>query len=275
MKRRLLLIDLSNQAYKAAASHPHLTNGDVFTGGLYGFICAVAKAIAVTGATSICLCEDRKPYIRSQTYPEYKSLRKNTKDPVLVEKVNTTVQQVRKLCEITGWPIWSIPTFESDDLVAHAVMFNRHRFEKIIAMSNDSDLYQLFEYKCFEVYKGKSGIYDKDDFLKDFPNIPPAYWVRMLAITGTHNEVAGVSGVGPATAMKIMNDPERSRAFHKEHASLIKRNIELITLPHKAFPKDAQLPPKGVYNERALVRFCSQYSIQLQRWMGENFERTA
>ena len=35
MTRKLLTVDLSYQTYRAAASHPMLTCGQVFTGGLY------------------------------------------------------------------------------------------------------------------------------------------------------------------------------------------------------------------------------------------------
>ena len=277
VNRRLLMVDLSNQAYKASASHPMLciNDGATFTGGLYGFICALAKAIQVTGATNVCLCEDRKPYIRSQTYPEYKSLRKDAKDPVLVRRVEVTMQQIRKLCEVTGWPIWNIQGFESDDLIAHAVVNNRHRFEKIIAMTNDSDSFQLFKYECFEVYKGKQGIYDKADFHKEYMKTTPEDFVLMLAMVGTHNEVEGVKGIGPVTARKILDDAHRYAEFYKEHSSMMNRNIGLIKLPHKDFPRSEQMPLKGEYNERALIRFCGQYRIQLQHWMSESFERTA
>ena len=273
--RKLVLVDVSNNAYKASASHPMLSSEGVFTGGLYGFICAVAKAIQVTGATNICLCEDRKPYIRSLAYPEYKSLRKDAKDPVLVEMVNTTVKQVRELCKVTGWPIWSVHGFESDDLIAHAVTNNRYRFEKITAMSNDSDLFQLFKYDCFEVYKGKAGIYDKGDFYKEFGHATPEDFVIMLSMAGTHNEVEGVKGVGLITAKKILEDAFKHAEFYKKHSSMMERNVGLIRLPHKEFPRSEQMPLKGEYNERELVRFCGRYGIKLERWMSENFERTA
>jgi DNA polymerase-1 len=272
-KRRLLLVDVSNQAWKAAASHPMLTDGEVFTGGLFGFINAVAKAIEKTDSTSICLCEDRKPYIRSSSYPEYKALRKGNKDPVMVEKVNTTVQQIRELCKITGWPIWSVQGFESDDLIAQATMMHRYRFDKITAMCNDSDLFQLFKYECFQTWKGKDGLYTFLDFYHEF-GIMPAQLVPFLAITGTHNEVAGIKGVGPVGAKHALFNKDHMQNLRKLNAEVIDRNIGLIELPHKDFPRHEQMPLyTGAYDERALIRFCSQYMIQLQRWMSEAFEK--
>lgn len=272
-KRRLLLVDVSNIAYKSAAAHPNFTNGDVYTGGLYGFMCAVAKAINATGATDICLCEDRRPYHRSVAYPEYKQIRASNKDEVLVEKVKTTIEQVRKLCEVTGWPMWGVPGFESDDLVAHTVIQYRHRYEKIIAMSNDSDLYQLFNWKHFQLYKGKKGLYTHEDFAVEWKGLPAYKLVLALSMTGTHNEVAGIKGVGPVTAIHALTYPQHFNDIYNSHSALIERNKKLISLPHEDFPVFEQMPLTVCdYSERKLMNFCARYKIQLDRWMSENFE---
>ena len=119
--RILLLVDLSNISYKSSAAHSTLFSSDgEFTGGLYGFIGALAKAIDATGATHVCICEDHRPYRRSKLYPEYKQIRAVSKDKELASKVTTTVEQIRKLCEVTGWPIWAVAEFEADDLIGHA-----------------------------------------------------------------------------------------------------------------------------------------------------------
>lgn len=272
MNRNLLLVDLSNQAYKAAASHPTLTssNGE-FTGGLYGFIAAMAKAIDTTGATHVCICEDRRPYRRSQLYPEYKQIRVVNKDKELAVKVTTTVEQIRKLCAVTGWPIWAVDEFEADDLIAHATIQYRHRFKKIVAMSGDSDLYQLFNWKHFEMFKGKQGTYRHEDYLKEWRGLSPGKLVMALALTGTHNDVEGIDGVGPVTAIHAMNNPEHLDTLVKLHADMFARNMELILLPHKDFPREEQMPLKDVYDERELQRFCARYDIQLQMWQAEAF----
>lgn len=274
VNKKLLCVDLSNQAYKASAAHPTLSSDGVFTGGLYGFMIAIAKAVGDTGATSIVLCTDSKPYRRTRLYPEYKLLRANTKDPVLAENANTTIAQVRELVKVVGWPIWSVPSFESDDLVAHTVIHYRHRYHNIIAMSNDSDLYQLFQWKHFQLYKGKKGLYTRNDYDKEW-GLPANQLVLALAMCGTHNEVEGIKGIGPVTARKmLLNDPAKYRATRERHLAVIERNESLIKLPHPDFPTTAQLPPYTCeYDERALQRFCARYEIQLQRWQSENFEK--
>jgi DNA polymerase I len=274
INKRLLCVDLSNQAYKASAAHPTLSSDGVFTGGLYGFMMAVAKAIGDTGATSIVLCTDSKPYRRSLLYPEYKALRKDTKDKELADRVALTITQIHELVKVTGWPIWSVPEFESDDLIAHAVTLYRHRYDKIIAMSNDSDLYQLFQWPHFQLYKGKKGLYLREDFDAEWKGLSPDKLVMVLSMTGTHNEIAGIFGIGPVTAIHAMNNTNHLGAILITHREIVERNMKLIQLPHPEFPTDVQKPlPTCRYDERALQRFCARYEIQLQRWQSENFEK--
>lgn len=274
MSRNLLCVDLSNAAYKAAATHLSLSSGRMFTGGLYGFMMAIAAAIRDTGATSIVLCTDSKPYRRSLLYPEYKRLRENTKDHDLADKVKETIRLIREFSKITGWPVWSVPGFESDDLIAHATIRYRNRYNNIVAMSNDSDLYQLFEFENFSLYKGKKGIFTHLDYYKEWGTVPPHELYLALAMIGTHNEVEGIKGIGPATAKKYLNDGVAYETLRMKHRKVLERNEELIRLPHPAFDTKLRIPlHTDVYSERAVMRFCAKYDIQFQRWMGEAFEK--
>jgi 5'-3' exonuclease len=273
MSRVLLAVDVSNQVYKASAAHATLTSDGRFTGGLYGFIFAIQKAIMVCKATHVVLCTDTKPYLRSKLYPEYKSLRKDSQDPDLVERYRESLPMIKHFAESIGWPMWSLPGFESDDLVAHCVTQHRHRYDRIIAMSNDSDLYQLFKYPQFAVYKGTKGLYEREDYYKEF-NLDPAHIPRLLALTGTHNEVEGLRGVGPVNARRIVLDPKEYRNVRVKYADIIDRNIELITLPHKDFPKTEGIPKAAkLFSERAFVRFCGQYDINITQAACQAFER--
>ena len=270
----LLAVDVSNIVYKSCATHSTLFSEDTFTGGLYGFLQSIAKAVGDTGATKIVLCCDSKPYRRSLIYPEYKLLREDTKDLVLVENAKTTIVQIRELVKVVGWPIWAVPTFESDDLIAHATIYYRHRYDQIIAMSNDSDLYQLFQWPRFALYKGKKGLYTHADYDKEW-GLPAHELYLALAMIGTHNEVAGIKGIGQVTAKKmLLSDPAKFRATREKHLAVIERNEALIRLPHPEFPLTSQIPVYTCkYDERALQRFCARYEIQLQRWQSENFEK--
>lgn len=278
MRNTLLAVDLSNQLYKATAVNPTLSSADGrhYTGGLYGFLMAMQKAIKLTDATAVVLCRDSKPYKRSAIYPEYKALRKTKRDPEHAERVELTQPLIRKLSEVVAWPIWGIDGYESDDLVAHAVSMHRHRFQHIYAMSNDSDLYQLFQYPNFSVYRGgKQGIYTRDSFDKEHAGLPATSVPLMLAMTGTHNEIEGIHGIGPATALKILASPARLRDTMSKHRDVVDRNLGLIRLPYDDFPHDEPVPLPGKFHYREFVRFCSYYDIQASQALCEALEQVS
>lgn len=272
--RVLLAVDLSNQAYKAAASYPGLSSADTFTGGLYGFLGAMQKAISAVHATDVVLCEDRKPYIRSQLYPAYKEMRKTTRDPELYERAQETIGLIKKFLAVVGWPLWAVQGFESDDLISHAAIKYRNRYKHVIGMSNDSDLYQLFKYPGFAIWKGKKGLYTRPKYEKEWAGLPLEHLPTALALMGTHNEVEGVHGIGIVTAIGIVSHPFKLRQALETHADIVKRNLELIHLPHKDLPKELAIPDYTKhFVERDLLRFCGRYDISITREMSIAFER--
>jgi 5'-3' exonuclease len=257
----LLLVDMSYQVYRAAAAHPRLTSGRVFTGGLYGFFVTVAKMIRETRATQIAFCQDVKPYKRSEVYPEYKQIRKKSADEELIKAFKQSMSLVLDTLHAAQLPVWGIKGFEFDDLAGHAVEKYRHRYKMIYAGTNDSDLFQLLTTPRFAVYR--QSITDVMD-MKAFQNrykMTADQYVLWLALQGTHNDIAGIDGVGEITATKAINDPAALRKWRDSHGAIIDRNIKLIRLPHPEFPHDAEIPRGGPYDHRALIRALSKYDI--------------
>lgn len=272
--RNLLAVDLSNQIYKAAAVNSKLTSGRKFTGGLYGFVDFLARAIKVTEATSVVICKDCPPYLRSATYPVYKKLREKSKDEDMVKRVVESKRYLDELFDIIGIPVLAVPGFECDDLIALLVHKYRHRYGRIIAASNDSDLYQLFEVSDgFSIYKGKKGFYDHADF-KDEWDLSREQFMTAHALMGTHNDIEGIPGVGPVTAKKIVRDPVKLRTYQGSHKDLIQRNYDLISLPHADLPFSTQLPvPRGKFKEREFIRFLGRFDIQVTQTMITSLEK--
>jgi len=269
--RVLLLVDCSNHVYKSAHVHAALTCEGRFTGGLYGVLHAVAKAILMTKATDLVICYDTKPYLRSLTYPDYKSIRVGTKDEELVARASETMGYLKQLNTLLGLPTWAVKGFECDDLIAHAAHKYRNRFKNIVAASHDSDLYQLFRYKNFLVWKGKNGLYDRNDFENEY-HIQPDKFVTLLSLTGTHNEVAGINKVGPVIATRAINSPSFMRQLRTTYADLIDRNYGLIQLPHPEFPSNEILPIKTTkFRDRDLINFCNGFDISTSQAMLDAF----
>lgn len=278
MKRILLAIDLSYQCYRSAAAHPRLTctgpgTDDIFTGGLYGFFMTFGKTVRETKATDLLICRDSKPYIRSLVYPEYKQLRKKSSDPELLTRAHDTQAMVLDVLDECGFYSWSVPGFESDDLIAHAAVNWRGRFDMIYAASNDSDLFQLFDIPNFRIYADNIAAVIGPGHTKML-GLTPSEFALASALSGTHNDIEGIPGVGPVRAAKAIKDPAIMRAYRSTHGAIIDRNRGLIKLPHPEFPRWAVFPEhRGGFVSRNLYRSLARYDIDTTAAIVEAFEQ--
>jgi len=270
MKARptILLVDLSNQLWRMSHVFSKLSHDGEFTGALYGVVRCVAQAMLHVRATRLVLCLDRRPYLRSIAYPDYKQLSRKDVDEELRAKVQVGMGQVLKLAAAVGIPTWGVPGFESDDLVAHVVAAERNRYDLVVAMSNDSDLGQLFWHPRFRLYRKMDKnteqpiITTPDDFAKEWDLEPRDEYVRALAYSGTHNDLAGVHGIGPKKSADAVRSPAKWAAAMCVHGDIIRRNIPLIQLPHPELPKDLPVPRNTRINRNELIRFLGHYAIK-------------
>lgn len=268
--RRLLIVDFKNNVYRAAAANGSLFGpGRVFTGGLYGFLVSLCAAINATHATHVVCATDTPPYRRLNTFPEYKGDRKRDNDEehkVLVMKGAITTKQLHPVLDMLGIPVWSMRGFEYDDICAWAVEYHRNRFDRLVAMSNDTDLYQLLDVRGFSVYRGaKASMYDRAAFVREWGDLSRAQWIDFLSLTGTHNAVPGIKGIGPKRAADALKKRSVFDALYRDHGELIERNRDLITLPHSDFPSRPFLflgDHSGIVL-RDFARACARYDIQV------------
>lgn len=276
MNRVLLTVDLSNVVYKSCHVHQLLHHQGTDTGGLYGFLTSVATAIKKVGATDVVVCWDAPPYQRSIQYPQYKTLRATTQDPELKERVLVAKHQILELVNLLGLPSWKVPGFEADDLTASVVRRQGWRFSRVVAQSNDQDLAQLLDHPNFRIYKdSKAPLFTADALMKEL-GVTPAEYVRALALSGTHNEVEGLAGIGPKKSAAIVRDPVKWRNALGQHGDMVTRNLSLITLPHPKFPaRDFPLPTadRRTFNLRALYRFAGRFGIDVTPTVANSFEQ--
>lgn len=270
----LLAVDLSYQVYRASAAHPMLTSRRTFTGGLYGFLTTLAKTIRETRAEQLVICQDRKPYLRSLAYPEYKQLRKKNADDELLLMYSQSMKLVLDAIEAIGLPLWGVDGFESDDLIGHCVAQRRSRFDRIYAASNDSDLFQLLWCCHFFIYKDSIANLITGASLMEKKGLTPDQFMLATALQGTHNDIEGIPGVGEVRAAKAAKDPAILRVLQDKWGPIIARNLSLIKLPHPEFPWNTPLPGKTKhFSAQALYRFCGRYDIDVTKSMLDAFDQ--
>jgi hypothetical protein len=104
--------------------------------------------------------------------------------------------------------------------------------------------------------------------------VTPAEFMLATALSGTHNDIAGIPNVGPGRSLAALKDPSLMRKYRDGHGDLIERNLGLIQLPHPLFPKDEPIPPRMKnFNARALYRWCGRYDIEVTKSMLDAFEQ--
>lgn len=275
-KETLLLIDFSNTVIRSLAVHQQLSFNDIPTGGLFGFVNQLANMINLYKPDKILVCKDQSPYFRSKLYPEYKANRKkNTENDAFKKAIKISFQQIDTLLEIFKIPTWSIPGSEADDLIAEVIIKSNETipglFDKIFVLSNDDDLNQLLYFDNISLIR-KNKEYDYKIFKQEFPNIEPADWVLLTALTGTHNGVEGIPRVGLKTALKIINDDTKLNATLEQYKDLIERNYSLIELPlFESANVSIPYINRPELNEAELIRYLEAFGIRYALHMTTSF----
>lgn len=250
-ERTLLLVDVSAILHKAVYVNGSLEHKGTFTGGLNGFIAQVVAAVETTASDGLLFALDHAPYYRDEQVKQYKGTRKKkaAENPEMKKKIDITKQLINEFLEIQPAPVWDSKGLEADDLLAYAFYRYRHRFDNIIIMTGDSDLYQLFDNKgaTLKFWQGKKkGYFTIEDFKKKWQGITGSQFIRFEAITGGHNGLQGVPGYGKVRAMQALYGPGHWKLLMREWSEVVWGNVRMMTLPH---------PRISLYKDKLSLRY--------------------
>lgn len=278
--KNLLIVDFYNTLHKALAVNLGLSCRGQCTGGLYGFVAQLASTINEHQITHVFIVKDKRPYFRSKDFPDYKSGRKSSFETnedfpyTFKEAWLSSHDLINEFLDLTKIPLIEEQGFEADDLIADFVINNHNSYDRIIALSNDEDLFQLFEFENFFIIKNKK-LFGIEHYKKLHPYLPVEHWIQATAMSGTHNALPGIPRVGVKTAAKaIMRDSPLYVKLMSQHKGLVERNMELIKLPYPKIPISAHTF-QGCSGERhpvrlrALINFLMKYSIKTTTAMEE------
>jgi len=260
MKNTLLVLDLNNLLYKGIHVHQTLRSGPFSTGGLYGFISQMCGQVNQHLPKDIVICGDWAPYLREELIPNYKDKdRRLSSGDILVRKIahenRVWINEFLKLINATNW---SVKGLEADDCMFLVTKYLGRNYEKVVIVSNDSDLYQLFRLPVNVVLQQGKVLYSKESFKKQFPDINPKDWYKVLAISGTHNNIPGIPEYGIAKAYKMVIGPkyESFYTIHEKELSLFQKAIRLPIRDIK--PPE---PTKVAFKERSIIGFLAAHRI--------------
>ena len=238
LDKNLLIVDLNNVIHKAIHVHPNLhanfKGNNLYTGGLYGFIQQLDSAIERFKIDDIVICTDQPPYMRSMILKEYKMNRKPY-HPEFKKKLADTRNLIYEFANRANITVWSKLGFEADDLIYMTCSHYNNDYSKVVILSNDKDLYQVFELGG-NIYLSVGGfLYDISHFNHEY-NIPISKWAWVSALSGGHNGIPGFDGIGEKKALSICREIPNSRdvdvpEFIEDNINKAKLYYHLVKLP--------------------------------------------
>ncbi len=158
------------------------------------------------------------PTFRHQIYPEYKANRDQAPEDLIAQ-----LAYLDELLEKWGLPTYKSSGYEADDLIATLAKRASSEGKNCYIVTRDKDLYQLVDehVHILELNKGQIAIHKKDYVVEKW-QVQPQQIRDYLALVGDSSDnVAGVKGIGPKGAAKLLTDYQNLQNIY-EHIESIK-----------------------------------------------------
>ena len=206
-RKRLFLIDgyaLLYRAHYALIRNPLITSYGLHTSALYGFVNQVFSLIQKEKPEYFAAIFDSKEKtFRHDKYPEYKSHR-----PPMPDELQSQLPHLWDLLDAMQIRTMKKPGFEADDIIGTLAKDGDKNDIDVYIVSGDKDFMQLMNEHIFLYTPGRRGesptIYDHDGVV-DRWGVPPDKIIDLLGLMGDSSDnVPGVAGVGPKTAVKLI-----------------------------------------------------------------------
>ena len=228
-----LIVDANNVMYRMAfAASKDCSNANDMLAVFVDRIKAVVKDI---NADVVVCCIDSGVSLRRSMLGATKKPDKTPEQQAVVDMARDALRLIKVLQpNVDGWvhnwlnPRWQ-DGYEADDLCA-AWAVSGH-FVHSVLYSTDSDLYQVTNGSGIVQLSPATGAFVKSD-------VPPALVPGVKALMGDSSDnVVGIKGVGPVTALKIMTG-EKTIDLDRETERRVRGNLVLTALP---FPGSYQI----------------------------------
>ncbi|MCP3986157.1 MAG: DNA polymerase I [bacterium] len=199
---RLVVIDGANFLYRAFFGVPPLRNGEGFpTNAVYGFANMLRKVLREEAPDGIVIAMDPPGgSFRKELYTEYKANR-----DAQPEDLSAQIPVARELIQAFAIPIFEVPGFEADDVIASLVEHSPPELEVVI-VSTDKDLMQLVSDRVVLLDTMKDKRIGPAEVEARF-GVPPVQLLDVRALVGDPSDnIPGVKGIGEKGAAKLIGE---------------------------------------------------------------------
>ena len=216
-----ILVDGSSYLYRAFHAMPNLTNsaGD-YTGAVYGVVNMLRKLLKDYDPQYMAVVFDAKgKTFRDDLYKEYKANR-----PPMPPELRKQIEPLHQVIQAMGIPMLVIEGVEADDVIGTlAAAATQNKMDTLIS-TGDKDMAQLVNEHVTLMDTMKNTLMDRDGIIEKF-GLPPERIIDYLALMGDKSDnIPGVPGVGPKTAVKWLEQYDSLEGI-KQHAAEIKGKV--------------------------------------------------
>jgi DNA polymerase I len=201
---KLILFDGNAIMHRAFHALPPLTTpvGEPINA-VYGLISMLLRVIQDLQPTHIAFAFDRpEPTFRKEMYVEYQSQR-----PEMDDELGSQFEKAYAVIKAFGIPIYSKAGFEADDVIG--TIAHRSNVDEVVIVTGDRDMLQLVNDKTKLFMPGKgllsSTLYGERE-TEERMGVKPKQVIDLKGLIGDASDnYKGVPGVGPKTALKLLN----------------------------------------------------------------------
>ncbi len=204
---KFLVIDGSSLIHRAFFALPPLTNSKgKSTGAVFGLCNMLLRLLNEHRPKYMAVAFDKSRHsFRTDKFSDYKGQRKPTPDE-LKEQFPLAIE----LLNAMGIPALEVENYEADDIIGTFAK-KAPGDVKVLIVTGDRDELQLVDGRTRVLFTRRGitdlVIYDEDTFRKEYEGLEPKQIIDLKGLMGDASDnIPGVSGVGPKTALKLIKE---------------------------------------------------------------------
>lgn len=203
---KLLIIDTFGLIFRAFHAYPILTTADGHpTNAIFGFLQMLIGTIEKQDPSHlVCSLESATPTFRHELAADYKANRKPAADEIKIQ-----IGDIKEIIESLGIKVLQKDGFEADDVIGSYATQHQNDFDEIKILTGDRDLFQLLRDNIRILMPGRFfsdlGEYDRAKFEEKYEIKLEDFVLYKSLIGDSSDNIKGIPGVGPKTAVKIVN----------------------------------------------------------------------
>ncbi len=220
-QKTLVLIDGSSYLHRAFHALPPLvTSKGEPTGAVYGVVNMIKKMINDYKPDHIAVVFDAKgKNFRHEMYPQYKATR-----PPMEKDLQVQIKPLHETIQALGLPLLMVEGVEADDVIGTLARDAAQKGLAVLISTGDKDIAQLVDKNITLVNTMTNTTLDERSVKEKFGVAAERMTDYLTLVGDTSDNVPGVTGVGPKTAVKWLEEYKTLENLIK-HADEIKGKV--------------------------------------------------